>query len=88
MLRRESGAKEMTLYGQNNTVLATSSNSATASLPKPLTDEVVLQMQQGRPFVSLESLPDEGVEVPGHEVRGAAALGVVDRDLNSWPPRW
>ncbi len=36
MLRRESGASDMTLYGTNNTVLATSSDSATASLPKPL----------------------------------------------------
>jgi nitrogen fixation/metabolism regulation signal transduction histidine kinase len=63
MLRQQAGASEMTLYGANNTVLATSSNSATASLPKPLTDEVILQMQQGRPFVSLESLADGGVEV-------------------------
>jgi nitrogen fixation/metabolism regulation signal transduction histidine kinase len=63
MLRRESDASEMTLYGQNNTVLATSSGSSTASLPKPLTEEVVLQMQQGRPFVSLEALSEGGVEV-------------------------
>ena len=63
MLRRESGASEMTLYGNNNTVLATSTDSATASLPKPLTEEVVLQMQQGRPFVSLESLSDGDVAV-------------------------
>ncbi len=63
LLRRRAGASEMTLYGANNTVLATSSNSATASLPKPLTDEVILQMQQGRPFVSLESHADGGVEV-------------------------
>jgi len=63
MLRRQAGASEMTLYGPNNTVLATTSNSATASLPSPLTDEVMLQMQQGRPFVSLESLADGGVEV-------------------------
>jgi len=63
MLRRESGASEMTLYGNNNTVLATSSDSATASLPKPLTEEVVLQIQQGRPFVSLESLAQGRVEI-------------------------
>ena len=63
MLRRESGASEMTLYGENNTVLATSSDSSTASLPKPLTEEVVLQMQQRRPFVSLESLSEGNVEV-------------------------
>src|SRR5210317_122612 len=63
MLRRESGASEMTLYGNNNTVLATSSDSATASLPKLLSEEVILQMQQGRPFVSLESLASGSVEV-------------------------
>ena len=62
-LRRESGASEMTLYGQNNTVLATSSDSSTASLPKPLSEEVVLQMQQNRPFVSLESYGTGSVEV-------------------------
>ena len=62
-LRRDSGAREMTLYGNNNTVLATSSDSATASLPRALTEEVVLQMQQGRPFVSLESISSGSVEV-------------------------
>jgi len=63
MLRRESGASDMTLYGNNNTVIATSSDGATASLPKPLSEEVVLQMQQGRPFVSLESLAEGRVEI-------------------------
>jgi len=63
MLRREAGASEMTLYGQNNTVLATSSDSPVASLPKPLSEEVVLQMQQDRPFVSLESYGAGSVEV-------------------------
>ncbi|MGB5722715.1 MAG: ATP-binding protein [Woeseiaceae bacterium] len=63
MLRREAGASDMTLYGANNTVLATSSDSSTASLPKPLSEEVVLQMQQERPFVSLESYGSGSVEV-------------------------
>ena len=63
LLRRENSASEMTLYGSDNTVLATSTSSATASLPKSLTEEVVLQMQQGRPFVSLETLADGNVEV-------------------------
>lgn len=62
-LRRESGASEMTLYGQNNTVLATSAEEAMTSLPDPLSEEVVLQMQQDRPFVSLESLENGNVEV-------------------------
>jgi nitrogen fixation/metabolism regulation signal transduction histidine kinase len=63
MLRREAGASEMTLYGENNTVLATSTDSSSASLPKPLSEEVVLQMQQERPFVSLESYGTGRVEV-------------------------
>ena len=63
VLRRETGASEMTLYGQNNTVLATSSEGAMTSLPKPLSDEIVLQMQQDRPFVSLEAADNGSVEV-------------------------
>jgi len=63
MLRRESGASDMTLYGDNNTVLANSTDSSTAKLPKPLNEEVVLQMQQGRPYVSLESLAEGRVEI-------------------------
>jgi len=63
MLRRESGASEMTLYGDNNQVLATSSDSAAASMPKPLTEEVALQLQQDRPFVSLEPLNTGSAEI-------------------------
>ena len=63
MMRRESGASEMTLYGSNNRILATSTDSASASLPKPLTEEVVLTVQQNRPFVSLESLENGRYEI-------------------------
>jgi nitrogen fixation/metabolism regulation signal transduction histidine kinase len=63
MLRRESGASEMTLYGDNNRVLATSSDSAAASMPKPLTEEVALQLQHDRPFVSLEPLNTGSAEI-------------------------
>ncbi|MAD91771.1 MAG: two-component sensor histidine kinase [Gammaproteobacteria bacterium] len=56
LMRRESGASEMTLYGDNNRMLATSSDSPTAAFPKPLSEEVSLQIQQKRPFVSLEPL--------------------------------
>jgi nitrogen fixation/metabolism regulation signal transduction histidine kinase len=62
MLRRESGANEMTLYGDNNRVLATSSDSA-GSFPKPLAEEVSLQMRQNRPFVSLEPLSTGSAEI-------------------------
>jgi nitrogen fixation/metabolism regulation signal transduction histidine kinase len=56
LLRRDSGANEMTVYGDNNRVLASSTDSAVAILPRALTEEVTLQMQQDRPYVSLEPL--------------------------------
>ena len=54
MMRRESGASEITIYGSNNRILATSSDSAAASLPRPLAEEVLLQMQQNRPYVVMD----------------------------------
>jgi nitrogen fixation/metabolism regulation signal transduction histidine kinase len=57
MLRRESGASEITIYGANNKILATSSDSSGASLPRPLANEVLLQMQQNRPYVAID--PDD-----------------------------
>jgi nitrogen fixation/metabolism regulation signal transduction histidine kinase len=54
MMRRESGASEITIYGANNRILATSSDSSTATLPTPLAEEVLLQMQQDRPYVMLD----------------------------------
>ncbi len=57
MLRRESGASEITIYGANNKILATSSDNSAGSLPRPLADEVLLQMQQNRPYVALD--PDD-----------------------------
>ncbi len=63
LLRRESGAKEMTLFGPNARVIATSSSNPTASLPRPLSEEVILQAQQNRPFVNLYPLEDGGYEI-------------------------
>ena len=57
MMRRESGASDITIYGSNNRILATSSDSSSAALPRPLAEEVVLQMQQNRPYVALD--PDD-----------------------------
>ncbi len=54
MLRRERGASDITIYGSNNRILATSSDSSAAALPRPLAEEVVLQMQQNRPYVMLD----------------------------------
>ena len=54
MMRRESGASEITIYGANNRILATSSDSSRAELPYPLKEEVLLQLQQNRPYVALD----------------------------------
>lgn len=54
MLRRDSGASEITIYGSNNRILATSSDSAEAGLPQALSEEALLQLQQGRPYVALD----------------------------------
>jgi nitrogen fixation/metabolism regulation signal transduction histidine kinase len=63
LLRHESGASEMTIYGDNNRILATSSDNAASTLPKPLSEEVALLMQQDRPFVSLEPLGTGNAEI-------------------------
>jgi nitrogen fixation/metabolism regulation signal transduction histidine kinase len=54
ILRRESGASEITIYGTNNQILATSSDTNVGTLPKPLKDEVLLHLQQNRPYVMLD----------------------------------
>jgi nitrogen fixation/metabolism regulation signal transduction histidine kinase len=74
MLRRESGASEISIYGRNSQILATSSDQAAGSLPAPLTDEVVLQIRQNRPYVSLEPL-----ETGGYRIRTAVPFGSSSR---------
>jgi len=63
MLRRESGASEISVYGRNHRILATSSDQSAGSLPRPLADEVLLQVGQNRPFVSLDPLQRGNFEV-------------------------
>jgi nitrogen fixation/metabolism regulation signal transduction histidine kinase len=78
MLRRESGASEITIYGSNNRILATSSDRAAASLPRPLAEEVVMQMQQDRPYVMLDPEDYEIRTAVLFRVRGQAEpVGVL-----------
>jgi nitrogen fixation/metabolism regulation signal transduction histidine kinase len=63
LLRRESGASEITLYGTNSQIIATSSGQSSAGIPKMLTDEVTLQIRQNRPFVSLDDLEEGAYEI-------------------------
>ncbi len=59
MLRRESGASEITIFGRNSRIIATSSDHAAGVLPSELKDEVILQVRQDRPFVSLDEFERE-----------------------------
>ena len=53
-LRRESGAAELTIFAANDQILATSSENPEYTVPRPPTDEVIFQLRQRGPSVSLE----------------------------------
>ena len=76
ILRRESGASEISIYGRNRHIIATSSDQSQSagSLPRLLTDEVLLQIRQNRPFVSLDP-----TQRGGYEIRTALLFGNVNR---------
>jgi len=73
-LRRESGASEISIYGRNRRIIATSSDQSAGSLPRPLTEEVWLQIRQNRPFVSLDP-----TRRGGYEIRTAVVFGNASR---------
>lgn len=62
-VRRESGASEVSIFGRNRQIVATSSDLSAGSLPKPLTEEVMLQLGQSRPFVSLDPVEDGNYQI-------------------------
>lgn len=68
-LRDDSKAREITVFGRNSQILATSTEIAADSLPTPPSDEVIMQVRQGRPYVSLAPL-DRGT----YEIRTAVPL--------------
>ncbi len=73
-LRRQSGASEITLFGRNRQILATSSDLAAGTVPVSPTDEVLMQIQQNRPYVRLFPL-EEG----RYEIRTAVPIGSRNR---------
>ena len=70
LLRRESGAHEITVYGSNSQILATSFEQSENSLPAAPREEVLLQIRQERPYVSLEPL-----EMGSYVIRAAVPFG-------------
>jgi nitrogen fixation/metabolism regulation signal transduction histidine kinase len=58
--RRRTGALQLVAYGRNGELMASSANG-TAELPTPATPtELLLQVNDGRPYVSLEPQADGG----------------------------
>jgi two-component system, NtrC family, nitrogen regulation sensor histidine kinase NtrY len=76
--RRDSTALEFTVVGAQTHIIATSSDRPMDTLPVPATDEMLLQVRRGRPYVSLDT-----DSVGGYVIRAAAPL---DPNANS-PPR-
>jgi nitrogen fixation/metabolism regulation signal transduction histidine kinase len=68
VLRRESGASEITVYGRGARIIATSSDELADSLPESPKEEMLMQIQQDRPYVNLDSV-EEGV----YEIRTAVS---------------
>jgi nitrogen fixation/metabolism regulation signal transduction histidine kinase len=67
--RRDSGALEFTVIGAQTRIIATSSDRPMDTLPAPATDEMMLQVRRGRPYVSLDT-----DATGGYVIRAAAPL--------------
>ena len=62
-MRRDSAASEITVFGRNGSILVTSSDDAADSFPIPPKDEMFMQIQQQRPYVSLDTIADGVYEI-------------------------
>jgi two-component system, NtrC family, nitrogen regulation sensor histidine kinase NtrY len=60
LMRRQSGATELTLFGSNGDVIATSTGEVHYQIDGP-DESVLLQVRQGSPFVSLDPFPEGGL---------------------------
>jgi nitrogen fixation/metabolism regulation signal transduction histidine kinase len=90
-LRRDSDALDLTLFGGNSRIVATSSDRIGEITPARASDEMLMQVRQGRDYVTLEPLAGGGYIVrtavqvprtlPGGERRMIAATYPIDRRL-------
>jgi nitrogen fixation/metabolism regulation signal transduction histidine kinase len=67
--RRESTALEFTVVGAQTRIIATSSDRPMDMLPTPATDEMMLQLRRGSPYVSLDT-----DAAGGYVIRAASPL--------------
>ncbi len=92
--RRETGARELSVFGRNYRILATSTDAAFGRMPELPTDEVMLQLPRDGRYVGLEPAGDERLRVrvavtytstleTTGEVRILQALYPVDATLGS-----
>jgi len=90
-LRRQSEALELTLVASNSRILATSSDRLSDVVPAPLSDEMTMQVRQGRDYVALDPIAGGGYLVraavrvpqvlPGDEMRVLQAIYPIERRL-------
>ena len=69
LLRSEANASEITVFGRNSQILATSTDTDLEGLPAPPSDEILMQIRGNRPYVSLVPL-----ETGRYEIRTAVPL--------------
>jgi nitrogen fixation/metabolism regulation signal transduction histidine kinase len=69
-LRRAGDATEVMIVGQNSRIIALATERTVAELPQGPGEEVLLQVRQGRPFVSIDPAGD------GYVIRTAATIPV------------
>src|SRR5687768_8167696 len=89
-LRQEHEALELTLIGSNSRIIATSSDRL-GEMPARLTDEMTMQVRQGRDYVALDPVAGGGYIVrtavrvplvlPGDEMRMVQAIYPIERRL-------
>jgi nitrogen fixation/metabolism regulation signal transduction histidine kinase len=90
-LRRSNEALDVTLLGSNNRIVAASSDRIGEMVPAAPSDELVMQVRQGRQYVTLDPLAGGGYVVrtaaqvprttPGEEVRMVLATYAIERRL-------
>jgi len=74
-LRRQAGATEIVVATESGAIIAVSKGLSSEVVPDEVPGEVLLQVRQGRPFVSLEPLAQGGYLVRTAVPVGGAAQG-------------
>jgi len=62
-IRRRAGAVEMALLGNNNRIIATSSEQYELAVPKFPTEDIMLLLGQGQNYIGLEPAGEDGLRI-------------------------